>query len=102
MTPRFNAQRPIRPGGLRRDGQIPKGSVSEHGLPSSSRPLDEFDEHTPRLYAHRGWVASHDLSCSSSLFVPAEAVVKHRLGETSDDEPEPFAATERFCSGCLH
>lgn len=93
MTPRFNAQGPIRPSGLRRDGQIPKGSVSALGLPTSSRPLDEFDEHPPRLYAHRGWVASRDLSRSGSLPVPAEAVAKHRLGETSDAEPKPFAAT---------
>src|SRR5580704_4391923 len=98
MTPCFNAQRPIRPGGLRRDGQIPKGSASGHGLSTSSRALDEFDEYTPRLYAHRAWVASRDLSRASSLRVAAETVAKQRLGETSDDEAKPLAATERFCS----
>jgi hypothetical protein len=67
-------------------------------LSTSSRSLDEFDEHTPGLYAHRGWVASRHLSRSGSLLVSAEAVAERRLGEASDDEPEPFAATDRFCS----
>ena len=68
-----------------------KAASARTRLPTTSRSLYEFNQHTPRFHGHHGWVALRSLGRFDSVPVPAEAVVEHRLGETGDDEPEPFA-----------